>query len=442
VDEVVDFGDAQVFGAATNYTCILILERDGAARLRYRRVPAGGRTVGEALEAADSVDPEEYDPAAFGADPWVLAVGEEAEVLRAASVGSERLGDVTSQIFTGLQTSADHIYILENRGRRGDRRVVFSRASDRELELEADLLKPLASGIDVDPYAFPPLGDLLLFPYRREGDGMRLVTEQELSALPATSEYLREHEEALRGRERGRMDREGWWAFGRTQSLGAHDSPKLGVAATVRRLEIAADPAGGIHFHNVRVNGILRADGGPSLWALLVLLNSRLLDFYFRRLSVPHANGYFAANKQFIAPLPIRPPDSSQAVRLDELGELLHGRAAAISRERAGFLRWLAGEVGADPRSLPGSTTLLAYDRHTLDEFLAVLGRSATGLQIDPAGRRFRELLSAELDASLDRLVPLRGHLAARIEEADQLVYELYEIPASLRAVVEREYSA
>lgn len=171
-----------------------------------------------------------------------------------------------------------------------------------------------------------------------------------------------------------------------------------------------------------------------------MLLNSRLLDYYFQRLSVPFRGEFKSANKQFIAPLPIRLPTSTQAAQLEELGERLHVKAAAVSRERAGFLAWLAGELGTDPRSLPGSTTLLTYDRYTLDELIAVLGRSATRLRTDPDSRRFRELLAGELEASLDRLAPLRSELTAGIDEADGLVYELYEIPAALRDVVEREY--
>lgn len=71
-----------------------------------------------------------------------------------------------------------------------------------------------------------------------------------------------------------------------------------------------------------------------------------------------HANGYFAANKQFIAPLPIH-SDAPQA-QLDPLGELLHKRAAAISRERQEFLDWLGGQLGTDLAGLPGSTVLTA----------------------------------------------------------------------------------
>lgn len=440
VEELIDFGDAQIFGEATNYTCILVLDRMGGCELHFRRASPDGATIGEALAVTDAQQPASFRVSDYGGDPWVLATGKAADVLRTAAQGAERLGDMTAQIFTGLQTSADLIYIVTERGRRGGGRMVYSRASGRELELEERWLKPLASGPDVDPYAFPPLAARLLFPYVRDGEAMRLASESELSQTPATWEYLRSHEAALRGREHGRMDADSWWAFGRHQSLGAHDTPKLGVAATVKRLEVACDPLGAIYFHNVRVNGILKAPNGPSLWTLLVLLNSRLLDFYFRRLTVPLANNHFQANRQFIAPLPVRLPDASQAAQLDVLGRSLHTAEHERSVERRGFLSWLGDEIGADPATLPGSTVLSSYGQRTLTELLDVLRATANRLRIDPTARAFRERLDRELTASLDRLGPMNEALSVGSAEADALVYELYELPPPLRDVVDLEY--
>jgi hypothetical protein len=46
---------------------------------------------------------------------------------------------------------------------------------------------------------------------------------------------------------------------------------------------------------------------------LCALLNSRLLDFYFKHVAATFHGGYFAANKQFIEQLPVRPIDFSHA---------------------------------------------------------------------------------------------------------------------------------
>jgi hypothetical protein len=439
VDHVLDFGASQVFAEATNYTCILVLDRAGVSELSYRRIGGTREEVLDELSAPSDVAAQRFVTRDLGADPWVLVPPEEAALIAHAQRGSERLEDVTEQIFQGLITSADSVYVLEDRGERAGLRVVFSRASSRELELEPDLLRPLASGVDVERYAFRSLPDLLLFPYVRDGGGMRLVTRDELAALPRTAAYLAEHERLLRGRERGKMDHDGWYAFGRTQSLGHHDRPKLGVAATVRRLEIAGDLEGVVYFHNVRVNGILGRGGAVPLSALLVLLNSRLLDWIFRRGSAPHANDYFAANKQFIAGLPIRVPRSASArAELEALGRQLHGLATTAAKERGAFLRWLAATVGVSYGAALRRDALAAYEQATASDVVAALGRMRP--PIDPRERATRDLIEREHAASTERVLAAMSELDLAERAADELVYELYELTAPMRALVDAEY--
>ncbi|HEV2772140.1 MAG TPA: N-6 DNA methylase [Thermoleophilaceae bacterium] len=440
VEEIVDFGDAQLFAGATNYTCILVLSRRPSAELVYRRVGRGEPALREALAGLDAVQAERFPLRELGGDPWVLATGDEACLLRSLRGGAEPLGEVTEQIFQGLITSADPIYILEDRGARGPHRRVYSRASEREVELESELLHPLASGSDVDRYAFGRLGSVLLFPYRREGEAMRLLNPEEISSLPLTAAYLREHEEALRGRERGKMDHDGWYGYVYPKSLGVHDRPKLGVAATVRRLEVAADPEGAVYFHNVRVNGVLVDFEGPSIWTLLTLLNSRVLDWFFRRGAVDHAHGYYAANKQFIAPLPIRRPSGQEGDRYEALGRRLHALSKHTVTERAGFLDWLDDALGTHVRRLPGATALGRHEDLELPQLLAILRRSSTRFSRDPDTRAFRDRLAEEHLRSSDRLLEHRSSLVAAESEADQAVADLYELSTAERALVDRDY--
>jgi type I restriction-modification system DNA methylase subunit len=441
VEEIIDFRDAQIFDGATNYTCVLVLAKASTEGFTYRTL-GSGTDVRSAAADLNQLEGQEFLAGKLGKRPWVLATGDEGKVLGRIGDGAVPLEEVLEHIFTGLQTSADPIYILEDRGRRGNKRVVFSKASDQEFELEPDLLRRLASGPDVERYSFRDLKSLLLFPYQRIDDGMRLLDSDALDRFPATAAYLAEHEEILRAREGGKMDGDGWYAFGRTQSLGAHDSPKLGVAATVSRLEVAADPDGTTYFHNVRVNGILPKDEGPSLWSLLALLNAKLLDFVFRRGSVDLANGYFAANKQFIASLPIRVPSGVEARTLDGLGERLFAESRAIEEERAGFLTWLGDLCGVAVGKLAGITALSRYDESSYDEVLAILGTAANRRLIvpDSRARSFREQVVRELDISVDRLSILKGNVAKLEETADDAVYDLYELAEPDRLLVESEY--
>ncbi len=369
VEEILDFGGAQLFGA-TNYTAILLLDASGSrTAIEYRKLVAPD---GDPIAQIEKTEPSEFKLSELGEAPWILATPSERRLLRSAQQGAEPLVEVTAGIFTGLQTSADAVYIVEVVGRSAGLLQVRSKASNRVIELEPDLLHPLASGGDVNRYAFAPTRQRLLFPYRRTQDGdMELIPWTAIEGLPQTARYLCEHEETLRGRERGKMDHDDWYAYVYPKSLGLNDSVKLGVPRLCERLRASADPDGDIYLDNVDVNGVIASEQGPSVWELAVLMNSRLLDFLFKLQTVPFRGNYMSANKQFIAPLPIRVADDGGDLK--ELGKQLHEIAVEIGTERKNFLDWLGDQVGADPRSLPGKTKLSVYDSHSTGELLAQL---------------------------------------------------------------------
>jgi hypothetical protein len=434
-EEILDFGGLQVFGA-TNYTAILLLDASGGrTELAYRKALT---TRGDPIAEIEAREPASFELADLGQGPWILATPDERRILAAAQQDAKPLVEATAGIFTGLQTSADAVYIVEEEARVGGLVRVRSKASDGLVELEPDLLHPLASGGDVHRYAFAPTRQLLLFPYCRAAHGeMELIPWPQIEALPHVAAYLREHEVRLRGREGGKMDTERWYAFGRTQSLGLHDRPKLGVPRLCDRLRASADPEGNIYLDNVDVNGLLARDEGPSVWTLTVLLNSRLFDFLFRLYTVPFRGNYMSANRQFIAQLPVKGFAADEREAFDQLGRGLHETAAARGVEMRRFHDWLGGRLGVPLESLPGKTKLLAYDRHSADEVVRQLAGSAKKLDADVGSRAFRAEFDEEHAASVAKLVALNRDLERRAAEADQLVYDAYAISQADRNLVE-----
>lgn len=437
VEELIDFGDSQLFEGATNYTSILILDAGGSDRMSYRKLSGLGAVP--TLREVEDAPAVEVPASELDGSPWIVTAGIEREFLEAVSRDAQPLSEVTEAIFTGLQTSADAIYILEDRGARGGGRRVFSKALDRELVLEGDLLHSLAGGAEVDRYAFKPQSDLLLFPYGREGKEMRLVSSEALEALPLTKAYLEENEEALRGREKGRMAHAGWYGYVYPKSLGLHDLPKLGIPRLCERLRASADPDGQIYLDNVDVNGVIPSAAGPSLWVLLGLLNSSLLDRVFKLFSVPFRGSFYSANKQFIAPLPIRVPDSSTGAALESLAKDLHAGVREVHSERAAFRAWLEDLIGAPLGQLAGHTRLAKGDQLGAAEIQAVLVKNKARLEIDPASRYVREHLVAEHATSKERIDALQERVGQAEGEIEGLVLDLYELPSRLRGLVAGE---
>lgn len=238
------------------------------------------------------------------------------------------------------------------------------------------------------------------------------------------------------------MDHEDWVAYTYPKSLGKHDLPKLGVPRLCERLRASMDLNGEVYLDNVDVNGVITTADGPSVQVLACLLNSRALDFFFRRVSVPFRGAYLSANKQFIAPLPVRVPEGALAGQIEATARELYESASGTGQERAAFLTWLEGAIGARVRGLQGQTRLRSYETLTLDELLGVLRRNQARLGVAADTRSFRETLEAEFRPSVERIVDHRNAVDEKARFADELVYELYELTADQRAVIDAEYGA
>lgn len=348
----VDFKDFPVFDEAMTYTALQFFRGRPTDAIRCEFVP-DGELGAIAWSEPDAV----VDYAALPADDtWLFLPARERDLLDRLARASDPLGrhPDARTIFQGIITSADHIYHLERLGPGRYRRTPKKRPPI-EVELEDELMRPLVSGEEAKRYQLPVTRTHLLFPYDDQGARPRLYGPDELARrYPHCWQYLRSHESELRRREHGAFDDDQWYRFGRSQNIDKQRSPKLGVAQTVPEMRVFVDPRGSYCFNNVRVNGILVADE-EGAYFLLGVLNSRVVDFVFRRIAKPKerrpSGAYFEANKQYIAPLPVPRADGSQrgtiAALARELQRLHTERRAAIDA----VARCLASpQMRADPR--------------------------------------------------------------------------------------------
>ncbi len=142
---------------------------------------------------------------------------------------------------------------------------------------------------------------------------------------PCCWEYLSRNRNFLESREKGKFKDEKWYRFGRTQNIGLWDTPKILAPYMVRNLSVYFDETENFCFVNVTTGGygILCNQGMDYYFYLCGLLNSRLLNFYFKRITTTFHGGYFAANKQFIGKLPIKKIDISNQKEINSFQEIV-----------------------------------------------------------------------------------------------------------------------
>lgn len=406
VESVLDLSAHRVFAGATTYPAVTVLTKGARDEpLRYTAVPVDV-AVPQGAPGLDltSLPTIVTDQQALVRGVWPpVPTGD--TLLAKLSASAAPLSEIADRVFVGLQTSADGVYILEKRSEPTDGVVrVYSRALERDCELESALLKPLLSGKDVERYVHPLPEKLLLFPYKVSAGKAELIPSQEFaSSYPRCWEYLLENRKPLEGRERGKMRHERWYAYVYPKNLALHDGRKIAIPRLVKRLAALYDREGEFYLDNVDVGGLILKDASDHNYLyVMALLNSRLLDFYLRRVSVPFRGGFYSANRQFLEPLPIRriDPESPEDVKRHDGLSALAGRMLELKRRLRSVPNALSAEnheLAEDVELTDRAVDRLAYALYGLtEEEIATVEKESWGADFAEAHARLPTLEQAE----------------------------------------------
>jgi type I restriction-modification system DNA methylase subunit len=306
--KLVHFGAFQIFRQATTYTCLLFLERVRRTRAAVARYTGPANRIELSCRLPED-RPElwkltEVPLTQLTSANWGLA-GSHGFVVE--KLRRHPKLETVAQIFQGTGTRADKVYLLEERGRKGDLIRVYSFERQKEYLLEPAFLKRVLRGRSITKYQIVEQNLLLLVPYRIE-DGMSvLVPEKELKTIaPNTLSYLEDCRSRLLAREKGRFKGEGWYCYGRPQNMNRFE---------VEEKIVLPDVSNGANFCLDREKRwlldtlysiVLKPDVKMSLHYLLGILNSPLLTAFLKETGTALRGGYFRVKTAYLSPFPIR----------------------------------------------------------------------------------------------------------------------------------------
>ena len=336
LEKVVHFGVQQVFGRqVSNYTCLLVLDRRGAADVQIERV--------EALEAWRYGAPGQFMtvPAGeLGADAWQFADAVTRALFdRVRAACPAQLGQV-AEIFVGVQTSADAIYIFSATAEAPT--TVTLRWNGQDWPIERDILRPCMHDAPLAPYARAQANRWMIFPYElvagpRRTEARLIQPAVMARRFPGCWAYLQARQTELEKRNitGGSNGSQQFYQFGRSQSLTKFDSPKIILPILSLEARYAYDEA------NITVTGggngpyyMIRPKPAASITNafLLAVLHHPLCEAMVRTNTSPFRGGYYSHGKQFIEHLPV--PDATAADRT-AIEQLVANLIAATDAARA-----------------------------------------------------------------------------------------------------------
>ncbi len=153
-----------------------------------------------------------------------------------------------------------------------------------------------------------------------------MVPEAEIRKYPKTWEYLLRHKHELEERQKGKLKGSSWYGLSFASSLEMFSSKKIITPTLSPMNSFSLDVEGKLFPQGAGGGCGLVPKKEFSSYYLLGLLNSRLLTFFFQRISSPFQNGWFAYEPRYLERIPIRTinfSDPADKARHDKMVSLV-----------------------------------------------------------------------------------------------------------------------
>jgi type I restriction-modification system DNA methylase subunit len=334
--EIVNFTDQQVFEEATTYTCLLFLDKAGNKFFKYSEIsklehPTHQlQTIQKNNEYKDNYIKIGLLPITeISENQWSFGFGDEIQLLNKLKNLKPKLIDISERMFQGLITSSDDIYLLKNIKEQDSSKFkkLFSRALNKEVIFEKELIKPYLKGKEIKKYTISEPKYSLLFPYTiNHNKKLSLIHYDEFEKnFPRAFAYLLENKAALEKREKGKMkSKEKWYDFTRPQSLDMFSHPKIMTPFNAFHNSFYLDTEGKWYFTAGVAGGYgitLKEDSKFSIEYVLGLLNSQLIEYFVKKTGTLLRGKFFSYEYRFIENIPIKKIENEHEKSLE--GEII-----------------------------------------------------------------------------------------------------------------------
>jgi len=303
VRRIIHFGTNQVFEGKSTYTCLLFLT--GSSQKSF--------DIGFVKDISSyydnpNIEMREYPSEYLGSGPWSFMSDDIVYVLDKVAEKCMPL-NTYADIFVGLQTSADNIYIIEPI--RTDKDYTYFIDKDGcEQHVESAILKPCIYDIRLQKYKNIKANKQIIFPYHLVGNKPVLYAVAEMgSKFPETLRYLYEYKDELDKRNIAKRNGENWHQFGRSQSLRRFTNKEHLIWSVLSTsgnyvfddLGISFTGGGNGPFYGLE----MKSDTKESIFYIQAVLNHWLLEAVVKSKASTFRGDYYSHGKQFVELLPI-----------------------------------------------------------------------------------------------------------------------------------------
>lgn len=338
IEQIIDFKETDVFDAATPYPCIITIknevdkEKIKANNIICARIANGYDEILNDIKKnlndnfkSQFFDLFLYPQKQLDKNEWYLMPPDEQKLFtKIEERAIEKLETVSDDVFVGMQTSADPIYlgIIEKEINNHLAEFIpniFKNDKSNKFKIEKDILKKVLKGKSILKWRVDWDKNWAIHPYKRiNKDKTSLLTFEQLETIyPNTLIFFEFFNDNLEKRDSGKLKgKDNWYGHVYEKNLAKFESPKIMAQVLSNQNSFVVDPDGTYYFvggGNAGGYGITIKDEYLSsiddLYFFVALLNSKVLEFYEKHISVIFKGKYYSFGRKYIEKFPIVIPN-------------------------------------------------------------------------------------------------------------------------------------
>lgn len=279
---IADFSDYQIFDSALTYTCIFGIQKGGQCEdsIKILNEDLSEGSV-HYIKQSDLKEPS-----------WNLEKAETNTILEKVLVKSNnKFGDITKAISQGIVTGFNNIYLL-------------TEDCINDNGLEKDYLEPAYKGKDIRGGRLIDTGTYVFYPYEiKNGKTVVIEEDQFAKECPNLYQYLVERKEELSQREYFNKSSKKWYELWNPRKKEHFYNKKFVFAEISMFNDFALVDK--CFYTDSACGAELKPDYQMYYNYLLLYLNSDVVTYIYKKISVPKANGYSIYKNAFLKELPI-----------------------------------------------------------------------------------------------------------------------------------------
>lgn len=310
IERIVDFEHHQVFQGVMTYTCLIYLDKSMRSSFFYQSLKEFNQ---KDYLYSENLNTEVVPLNKVKAGAWDFGIKQH----NIKHDGCMSLEDVSEQMYQGLATTCDPVFILKEKNGK-----LFSKYLNDYVEVEKSILKPIYRGKELKKYQTPKATEWVIFPYEVKslGEYEPIAIEQMKKSFPKALNYLSKCRKKLDVRENGKFAKsKNWHLYTQEHNLGYFDVPKIITKVMSKDGCFSIDKGGKYYFVGGGTAGgygiVIKKKYIKDINLIVAILNSKLIFEYTKKKNSVFKGGYYSFSKKTLKDIPLKIENVCQETR-------------------------------------------------------------------------------------------------------------------------------